>query len=402
VKIRDIGFVLSTRLVFRQIQNKFRNLVATLLVQLISLNIFQTLAKIFPKKSPSIFALDLHTSVTRDVQNPLIKSGFYVRRWSISGSASLFKEPNLRISYINNSNWMKIDSARVNMFNHRYKNFLYNRDAFLVSYTFSFLDLFKSIERPIFAVNATRYESPYTHSLGEFKSLNATIKNLSDSGLLHIVSNNRGDRDYLRQFSGVDSKYIPNLCDYTTPISGEDESWVVLSRNIDLSRKIASQSNHLVSQYDKYPTGFTFKEFARNRGVVLIPYNISTMRLFELTSAGFPVRIPTDRLLREIWHLPGVLSELSWVQVSGRECPDWLKETPADPNWIGFYPWWLERADWNNFEMFPNVSRFDSFDELLVEPNIDFTKKIDLRNNLIRDEWTKYTDNFYEICKNLA
>ena len=396
--MKNPSFFVFVESIGSRIRYRARNLFGTTKVQISSLNFLQALLTLSPKKTPTIFALDLHTSITRDVQSPLRNSGINVRRWSISDSAELFNEPNLKISYINGSTWRDIDSDKIYKFNRRYQKFLSNQDAFLVSHTFSFLDIFKDLGKPILAINTTRYESPYTYSQKKFDELNALVNSLSNCGLLHIVSNNIGDKDYLRQLSGVDSVYIPNLCDYTTPMSGEDGSWVVLSRNIDLSRKIASQSNNLVSQYDKYPKGFTFEEFARNRGVVVIPYNISTMRLFELTSAGFPVRIPSDRLLAEILHLPGVLSELSWVQVSGKKCPDWLEGTPADPNWIDFIPWWLRRADWNNFEMFPNVSRFDSFDELTYEPDMHFADKIQRRNNFIRTEWSKYVSGVRLAC----
>ena len=123
-----------------------------------------------------------------------------------------------------------------------------------------------------------------------------------------------------------------------------------------------------------------------------IPHNISTMRLFELATAGFPVRIPSDKLLMELIKLPGVLSELSWIQVAGKTCPDWLRDTPADPQWLYFYTWWLERADWKLLEYFPNVSFFDTFTELTH--NVPTVQDPSLRNESIRSEWSRVYSDF--------
>jgi hypothetical protein len=118
------------------------------------------------------------------------------------------------------------------------------------------------------------------------------------------------------------------------------------------------------------------------------------MRLFELTTAGFPVRIPSDRLLKEWASLPGVLSELSWTQVFNVDCPEWLLESPADPKWEGFLDWWLERADWNDSFYFPNVTRFDSIEELKYPPAEFSLLDIELRNKQIKKMWDEVVSVF--------
>ena len=92
--------------------------------------------------------------------------------------------------------------------------------------------------------------------------------------------------------------------------------------------------------------------------------------------------------------MPGVLSELSWVQVLADSCPEWLLNTPADPGWAGFLDWWLERADWNNSFFFPNVTRFDSVEELNFPPNPFLIEDIELRNVQIKSEWEELTALF--------
>ncbi len=387
--------------IFSTIRFYLLDLFKTLAVQFSSINVLQKFISHKKRFKFNIFALDLHTSVSRDLSASLDSAGFCLKRWSITPAAKFFSEPNLRISHINAKSWKSLNNARVHKFNTRYLNFLKNQDAFLVTYSFSLVNVFARYRKPILAINATRYESPYTFERQKFEDLNLLLRVSQIDGRLHVVSNNIADKDYLKEIAGVDSIHIPSLCDYTSPIAPKNNKWVVLCKNKEITKKITSFDYRFHSQNELYPAGYTFKEFAENKGVILIPYNISTMRLFELTTAGFPILIPTNRLLKKWAKLPGVLSELSYVQLSNEQCPPWLKNTPADPDWVNFLDWWLERADWHNREMFPNVTLFDSLEELQSVPEIPIPNKdlINHRNDLIRQKWLEYLLNFHQICK---
>ena len=375
-------------------RSRVRSLLKSIEHQIFTRNFFQLIIFFFPKKNVRFFSIDLHTSVTRDIENFVRKSGGKFTRWSIAGTAKFFNDPNLRTSYVSNHSWRRINPEIIEKFHKRYQIFLSRQNIFCVSYTFSFVQLFEKTNKPILVVNAIRYESPFTLNETKFKALNKSLENLSKKGLLTVISNNLGDQDYLKQLSNIDSIYIPILCDYITPMKSINENWVVISRNKDFSRVIAKYGKNLVSQYDLYPNGYTFKEFSNNKGVVLIPQNISLMKLFELTTGGFPVRIPSDRLLLEWRNIPGVLTEISYLDILQENCPRWLKNTPADIKWDGYYPWWLSRADWCNKSLFPNVSRFDSLEELEQDLDIDLRAPINLRNEQVRSEWQNFTKEY--------
>ena len=386
------------RILIDALRSKLRNTWGIVLVKIFDNNTVSNAIVKRLKSKKHIFALDLHTSVTRDVSSSLEKSGFRLRRWSICSSSYLYKEANLNLRFINSRNWKQLDPLVIQSFKDRYNYFLEQIDSFLVSYSFSLLRIFADCEKPILAINATRYESPYTLDESEFHNLNKLISDLNKRELLTVISNNEGDRDYLEYFTGVKSQHLPSLCEYIPEMKGSNGKWVVVSRNIELAKHVASFGQNVHSQFDLYPNGFSHTEFTKNKGVVYIPYNISTMRLFELATAGFPIRIPTDRLLMEWIHIPGVLDELSWVQVSGSSCPTWLRDTPADPMWINFYEWWLLRADWHNSKYFPNVKFFDNLDELAFEP--DFEVDMTIRNQGLRKSWLEVTDRFYGRTQN--
>lgn len=346
---------------------------------------------------PTMFTLDLHTSVVRDIKESLEKNQIIVERYSISAASHLFNEPNLRLPYISGKSWRSIGVDKIRNFQRFFSAILNNAHCFLVTYTFSFVLIFENLGKPILAVNATRYESPFTLNENSFKKLNDKLQDLSKSGLLTVISNNAGDRDYLNWFTGIDSKHIPSLCSYSAKHAPSIETWLVLSRNLDLGRQISQKTLNARTVEEVFPSGYSHEDFAKFAGVILVPYNISTMRLFELSTSGMPVRIPSDRLLKEWSSLPGVLSELSWVQVLGSECPNWLKDTPADPEWPEFLDWWLDRADWKFKEFFPNVSTFDSLQELNVAPPLFTLEAVDQRNENIRS----LTDNAVRDFKKL-
>jgi hypothetical protein len=334
-----------------------------------------------------VFSLELHASVTRDLIPFIKQKKSEFTRWSISPSSFLFAERNLKVHGINSRNWTKIDPPSIAIFQDKYKFFLSKIDLFVVSYSFSLIKLYKKYRKPILAINATRYESPYTLNHQEFISLNEDLFDLSSSKLLTVISNNLGDKDYLRILADIESAHIPSLCNYTETHNPVFNKWIISCRNFDLSNRIADDVPNAFTSESLFPQGFSYSDVSRYRGVILIPYNISTMRLFELTTAGFPVRIPSDQLLRQWINLPGVLSELSWLQVHNSETPQWLKNTPADPHWNEFYPWWLERADWNDKFFFPNVSRFNSIEELREDPPPFSYNLIASRNIFIENLW---------------
>jgi len=381
------------RLIFFDLTVKIRNTVSTLKHRIVNNNFSQ----FFSLKNASrkiIFTLDLHTSVVRDF-TPLIKVfNVDVNRWSISGSSRLFNEPNLKLKIINGSTWKDLNMTMIKKFQKKYSRFLGKQDGFILSYTFSFIELFEKYGKPILGINATRYESPYTFQMNSFLDLNASLQNYQN---LYLISNNIGDKDYLKYFTGLESQYIPSLCDYTVQNKPENDKWIIQCRNHDLAVNIASHDKNIEASFKIWPNGYSYKQLSTVKGIILIPYNISTMGMFELTTAGFPIRIPSDRLLLQLSSMPGVLSELSYAQIHQRKVLQMNENSPMDPTWDKFYSWWLERADWNNTDFFPNISRFDSFEELAFSPKPFKSETIFERNARIYELWKTSLSRFTNL-----
>lgn len=365
------------------LNSHIRDFLSTIIHRIFTLNGLQFLIKSDLKTSKKVFSLELHNSLVRDFCTNFQSLNIDLTRWSISQGSKYFNERKLKTKFIDSSNWLELNNSKIEKFRRRYSLILKKHHGFIISYSLAFVKIFENFRKPMLALNATRYESPFTFDLDLFDSLNNSLKNCFSNKTLMIVSNNLGDKDYLKYYTGIESTYLPSLCDYLPTHSPLNSTWVLFCRNLEISKLITGFSPAIQSNKVLWPTGYVYKELANYKGVIIIPYNISTMQIFELSTAGFPIRIPSDKLLLKWRGLPGILSELSYSQVLKSSILPGNRNSPMDPNWVDFYSWWLERADWNNAGLFPNISRFDCIEELAEDPKPFCLDSIFERNLMI-------------------
>jgi hypothetical protein len=111
--------------------------------------------------------------------------------------------------------------------------------------------------------------------------------------------------------------------------------------------------------------------------VIHIPYNISTMSMFQQARANIPIWVPTKRLLKQLWSDSKEPNELSWtVFAEGSEANastmDNVKRSDVLDRWI-------DCADFYNPDVLPLVYQFDSIEELVEKVmTIDYQKAIDM------------------------
>jgi hypothetical protein len=97
--------------------------------------------------------------------------------------------------------------------------------------------------------------------------------------------------------------------------------------------------------------------------VIHIPYNISTMSMFQHVRANIPIWVPTKRLLKELWLDPKEPNELSWCNfVPGSESNASTMDTVKRQDVLDK---WLEYADFYKADVLPLVYQFDSIEELV-------------------------------------
>ena len=369
-----------------------KELLSTVGFILSSRHLFQVLSF---RDRPSVFSIELHASVSLDVKLHLLSSGIKWNRVSFSAHSHFFGEPVINPRYLNKSTWQFINEDLVKNFTREYQRYLKNQKGFIVSHSLSLLRLYERFNGKIFVINSTRFESPHTLMQEQFESLIELIKDLKSQDRMTIVSNNKGDQDYLKHFTGVDSVLLPSYCRYSPPLKRLDSRLLILSRNQELGQVLQRQIPESVTLDSAFHGPYSHEEFMNFSGVILIPYNISTMRLFEISTSGMPVYIPSDMLLKDWTKYPGVLSELSWVQVLGSPCPEYLKGTPADPKWPEFYDWWLNRADWKSKLFFPNVATFSTPQEVYELHRLHMNSfDISNRNQQLANSWKSVMESW--------
>ena len=356
-----------------------------------------------------IFNLDLHTSVIADLRGSLNSRGDMVS-WSCSNHNRFFR-PEFQnpdpVAIVNQQTWKRLGRLRVWRFRTRYKKFLSSFDGFVVTYPLAFFLLFMHTRRPILAVIATRFDWPMSRKFVLYSWFVNRIREGQESGQLTILANNAADADFFAlKTSLLRPRVVPSLCDYVLPDSGalkrptRSEGITVQSDRFDstLLRKLNEEG--VVEARHLFPAGYSWDELSEVAFVFFVPYNVSVMLLFELATMGVPVIIPDDDWLIEMALAGenGALSELYFpkslrLQEQYPIC-DTRESREAD------LVWWLERADFANRDLMPNVLRISkrqSFSEFEIT-RVD-KALLAIRNEAVRGVREVEIDKFVEKCR---
>jgi len=111
-----------------------------------------------------------------------------------------------------------------------------------------------------------------------------------------MISNNLADQAYLKEESGVDSLYIPSLCMYTdAKYNHIHKEFVLFDDKVKDKFKSIEDSSILIER----PKNYEYKNLFEYAGIVHMPYDVSTMSLFEQYFAGVPLFFPTKDFYKE-------------------------------------------------------------------------------------------------------
>jgi hypothetical protein len=319
--------------------------------------------------TPHLFNIDLHASVIRDLEMGLSLLDAQLTRWSLSFGnrhfRHIFKWPD-PVEFVNESTWRSLDSNLIDRFQSRYGPFLRSFDGFVITYPPAFSELFSGLNKPTLVVAATRYEAPFTGNAGAWASLDAYLLSESLAGRMVVAANNRADRDYMEWHSGLRPVLTPSLCDYTgTRWAGPGGPRVFFCRSEHLSERIRAVTHGAwIPAQEALGRNYSWSSLARCSAVLVIPYNVSTMTLFELATSGVPVVVPDPNLMLELMgQYEGVLSELLFDSADGGSHP--VEGGPADRMPFADPRWWLDRADFYDSGLMPNVTTITRLEELV-------------------------------------
>ncbi len=348
-----------------------------------------------------LFNLDLHISVIQDVKhvlNHLYGPTVEVTNWSISGHNWVFGSPTPAVEVVNAETWKMMTPATVSEFQTRYDDFLSTFDGFIVTHSPVFCMLYEKYNKPILLVNSCRYEMPFcwTANLSHWEWLNVGLRRMAERGQLVAVSNNKGDRDYLMAGTGVQSVHIPSLCLYTKAVYTPSKPTFVCFGD----RAFFPPSPLLLA---KPSHGFSWQDLYSHKGIVHMPYEGSTMSLFEQYSAGVPLWLPSRRFytdcIRKGTMRLQILDYQSFGSVYGLVCPPGLKDIRHSLDF------WLDRADYYDADNFRGIRFYDSTEDLITQLSVFHETEEERKARLdwlaVRRDavWTKWAGVLQEFLR---
>jgi len=295
-----------------------------------------------------------------------------------------------------------------------------NVDAFLCNHAAGLCEAYMPFNRSLVVIASTRYEIG-RHEPSRWREWNANLVKIASHPRNVVAANNRFDAEYIKYFTGIQNVPVfPNYCGYTgvtykptrpqflvgpgrgisdlllkqllaaaarTPGAPEfkrirDLCVCAHAAHARARAEATSLCLHLVraSPLTRPPffarryNHFEYSDLAAHPAIVLLPYQISLMSIFEYYRMNIPMYAPTPRLLASWQVKHRVLNELTWDLVfkkAARGSP--LPRHPSVPasvpdpndqaNEAGL-AYWLKFAD---FYEWPHIDTFDSWDELLTK-----------------------------------
>jgi hypothetical protein len=348
-----------------------------------------------------LFNLDLHISVIADVKEileRLFPGELQIDAWSISGHTWVFGRPPEPVQIIHAHSWKYMNQAMIDAFVNYYREHLSKYDGFVITHTPVFCRLFESFGKPIIMVNSCRYDQPYCMpghgNPSERATLNACLKRLHAAGRLIPVSNNLADRDYLQLGTGIPSVHLPSLCLYTgirhDPTKAAQRPATIACTHLDCIPA-------WIPVAPKPSSPYSWEDLLNRRALVCIPYEASTMSLFEEYSSGVPLLIPSKPFYKSL-----ILS--GKAVMASYNSPNYRMDFPETQS----LDWWLDRCDFYDTENMPGIYYFNSWEELhellqrdAFEPMEEHVEIRRQREERIESQWKRLIqENFFGVNRN--
>lgn len=354
-----------------------------------------------------LFNLEAHISVIADIENIFTRlyPEIEITSWNISGHNKVFGREATPVEIINKNNWRHFNQSMIDDFHKRYDNFLQHFDGFICGFPPVFALLFEKYKKPIFMINATRYEMPFCWEPNAQlqKKLENSLLNMHQNGQLIAVSNNKADVGYLKAATGVSSHHIPSLCLYT------DAKYQPNKDDFVINHRLQDRIPEINGTVHNKSLGFTsWQELYSYRGIIHIPYEISTMSIFEQYSANIPLFMPSKSYLKRLL----LNKKIPFNGPYTRQDFAPKLEPILGESWPEY---WLDHADYYDSENMPYIHYFDSVNEINTLINQVNTEQTSLRmqawnktrQNRVLTAWQKllaphYKQSVYQDVKGIG
>jgi hypothetical protein len=324
----------------------------------------------------NLFNLDLHISVIADFEYILKKIfpfDFKINAQSMSGHAPFMNKQISNNYAINRNNWKTLNESLVDLFYTTHKEELKDYDGFVVTFSPSFALLYEQFNKPIIVINATRYEQPASHNgnLEQWEWINKGLQRLRDKNLLITISNNLFDQLYLKKGANIDSVHIPSLCLYTNVdynVINENRMQYLLYSSLKQEFSNVLNLNNVININHIKP--YDYIDLIKAKAIINIPYEISTMSIFEHYSMNIPLIFPSKEFLKQMYKNNLINFYGSYANLfNTKKYPENLQSLLGD-NWFNTM---VDYADYYDVNNMPYITYFNSFEELpFILNSVDF------------------------------
>jgi hypothetical protein len=345
-----------------------------------------------------LFNIDLHISVIKDIQyilKDLYLDKIEVVNWSMSEHAWVFNENSISPKFINANTWKNINKDMINNFVNHYKNYLSTFDGFIVTHTPVFCLLYETFNKPIIMINSCRYEQPFSwnNNIDMWNYLNVKLKKMYDNNKLISISNNKADAEYLKIGTGIDSYIIPSLCLYTNSKYSPINDKFILNNN---SNGNINENENIINKNSCLSNGYSWQQLFNYKGIIHMPYEISTMSIFEQYSANIPLFFPSKNYLINFIKNDGYKIQSRYNKMfKDNNYPNNLEICLNDNNWLDF---WINNADYYDDNNMKHIIYFDNNNHLY-----DLVKNID--TNIVSEKMKEHNifrkNSAYDCWKNI-
>ena len=331
--------------------------------------------------------IDLHISVIADIINVFkqVDETIQIEDWSLSGHTWVLNKDRKQLEILNQNTWTKLDMNIINSFQNKYDHILTTFDGFICCYPASFILLFEKYNKPIYIVNATRYDLPFcwNNNYQMIKEQHNCFKRLQDKKILKVISNNKADDAYFKLGNlTIDTCIIPSLCLYTNmkwnPINTSNK-FLLYSGNLPNNNNIIHRS-----QLGRYKWDILMKF----KGIIHLPYEASTMSIFEQISSEIPIFFPSKSFLKHLWENKLVHHQMNyWSHHSHGKIPQYLEITKN----VDF---WIERADYYDLEGYYYFNSIEDLFHMLA----NFKDELyEIRREFIKQRFIKTINSYKKL-----
>jgi hypothetical protein len=321
------------------------------------------------------FNIDCHISVIYDIQHIFQALGHVVDDWCISGHHRIVGKELADITLCDGSKLGPcciIDQEMCNKFYLTFKDELDKYDGFIACYPVANAMLYEQWGKPIIVMNCVRYEHPFTDKPDIWDGLNKFLKRYDQRGLLHYITNNKGDKYYTEYHTDIKPLWIPNLCAYTdTTYTGVDNPRILINNRtflIDVRMAVLNARLHPVTYQQLNGPGkpYSWTAVANCKGIVHIPYHNGSMTIFENYTSCIPMFIPSKTLCKALFKHGYMFQDLTFYKIKNMAEP----EDTNNPNHLSnpdVFQIWLDTTDFYDPENMPHITYFDSFHDLAAK-----------------------------------